>query len=63
MSDETTNPGPVKIPNPGSPEAVKQGCLCAVMDNMNGAGISWGDMGPMFWISGDCPIHSIKIEE
>jgi hypothetical protein len=26
------------IPNPGSPEAVKQGCTCARMDNANGKG-------------------------
>lgn len=39
--------------NPGSPEAYKQGCRCAILDNNHGRGD-----GP-FWISGDCPVHAL----
>lgn len=48
-------------PNPGSPEAVAQGCTCAVWDNANGQG-AWGtgtkpDGEKLFWRSEDCPLH------
>lgn len=43
-------------PNPGSDEAVKAGCTCARMDNHYGKGIPSKD-GPLFWISGGCPLH------
>jgi hypothetical protein len=47
-----------KIPNPGSPEAVQQGCLCPVMDNHNGAGFMMGEEnGLMFWRVRGCPLH------
>lgn len=40
---------------PGSPDAVKAGCKCAIGDNGNGAGYM-GQEG-VFWINGDCPLH------
>jgi hypothetical protein len=48
-----------KVPNPGSPEAIKSGCCCPVMDN-NGDGIPTKD-GIVFWYSGDCSIHGNQI--
>ena len=52
-----------KKPNPGSPEAVQQGCKCPVMDNHNGRGFHMGDNGPMFWMVRDCPLHGNGMEE
>ena len=43
-------------PNPGSDEAVKQGCTCPVLDNAHGKGIGNGE----FWIKDDCPLHASK---
>jgi len=40
-------------PNPGSDEAVAQGCACPVMDNCKGQGIGAG----LFWINQECPLH------
>lgn len=48
-----------KIPNPGSDEAVSQGCLCPVMDNRRGAGTPDGH----FWVNGSCPLHGIAAQE
>lgn len=42
-----------KKPDPGSPEARKQGCTCPILDNYGGHGLGRG----LFWISSDCPIH------
>lgn len=44
--------------NPGSPEAVANGCTCPRMDNANGRG-AWGTGGSkaVFWITEDCPLH------
>jgi hypothetical protein len=45
-------------PNPGSQEAIKIGCTCAVMDNAYGKGAYNDENGePLFWINGDCPVH------
>jgi len=50
-------------PNPGSKEAIKQGCTCPVMDNNNGKGLPIpdkdGTIQTAFWMSVDCPIHGI----
>ena len=47
-------------PNPGSPEAVQQGCLCPVMDNNNGEGRPLGGAANAFWINYACPLHGGK---
>lgn len=44
-----------ETPNPGSPAAVKKGCLCPVMDNAHGKGSGYGK--GTFWINQDCPLH------
>lgn len=42
-------------PNPGSPEAKKQGCVCPVLDNNHGKYPPWiGD----WWVSVGCPLHA-----
>lgn len=42
------------VPNPGHPDAVKQGCTCPVVDNAHGRGSYKGD-----WIIAfDCPLHA-----
>lgn len=48
--------------NPGSDEAVKEGCTCAVMDNNYGSGSGWLDDNgdPAFWVTEDCPVHYHK---
>ncbi len=46
-----------QIPNPGSDEALYQGCICPVMDNFHGQG--WFFRGNrQFWIALDCPLHN-----
>jgi len=45
------------IPTPGSPEAVKQGCICPVLDNARGKGFPWGDTPQAFWVNANCPLH------
>lgn len=42
-------------PNPGSPEAVKLGCICPIYDNGKGKGLA-GEHGN-FWIHTRCPMH------
>ena len=47
--------------NPGSDEAIKNGCTCPVLDNEHGnhKRVPHDKNGnPLFWISGDCPIHN-----
>lgn len=54
-------------PNPGSQEAIEQGCKCPVMDNARGKGIPVpngdGTYSAAFWMSGDCPIHGFKARQ
>ena len=59
MNKEETNP-----PNPGSPEAVKQGCTCPIMDNHNGIGMGYIDDegNPSFYINGNCKLHNTNGE-
>jgi hypothetical protein len=51
---------------PGSPEAVKSGCTCPIMDNNRGEGRR-EPRNPndpdltQFWVNGDCPIHAPSI--
>lgn len=50
------------IPNPGSPEAVSQGCTCPVVDNGRGKGAREDERGkPLYWIVADCPLHAIPM--
>ena len=42
-------------PNPGSDQALKRGCTCAVMDNNRG---KFPAMPPNnWWITAECPVH------
>lgn len=43
-------------PNPGSKEAIDQGCTCPVMDNDYGKG-AYGTTDT-FWINEHCPLHA-----
>ncbi len=45
-----------KIPNPGSDEALEQGCICAVLDNAHGKG-GFDLPNGQFWITENCPLH------
>lgn len=48
-------------PNPGSKEAIDQGCKCPVLDNHHGRGVLIGqDPNPQFWYTEDCPVHNSK---
>lgn len=53
-------------PLPGSPDAVKIGCTCPVLDNAHGRGIpvttDEGEIQTAFWIDGTCPVHGAKEE-
>jgi hypothetical protein len=51
--------------NPGSDEAIEMGCTCPVLDNGHGKGAwGWGTGdAPVFWISGDCPVHTSLKEQ
>lgn len=55
----------MNTPNPGSPEAIKQGCLCPVIDNAHGKGYLGGVKDPetgetVFVWRADCPLHGIS---
>ena len=56
----------IRKPNPGSTEAIKQGCTCLVDDNGRGFGAYGGlkDMSgqPLFLIDPECPIHGSTSE-
>lgn len=55
---------PEAKPNPGSPEAVAQGCTCPVIDNHYGKGVPVGkDGAPLFWCSEKCPMHGGKFND
>lgn len=45
------------IPNPGSREAVNQGCICPVWDNEHGEGMNIGDR-TLWYVTKGCPLHS-----
>lgn len=53
-------------PNPGSDEAIKQGCKCPVLDNARGKGMYGGvkdsDGNILFWIHAECPLHGNATE-
>lgn len=48
---------------PGSVEAFKRGCTCAVLEN--GRGLGRGGDGAQFgwWITEGCPVHAPEIRE
>ena len=49
-------------PNPGSKEAIEQGCTCPRMDNNNGAGVLFnGEI--VFWYHATCPLHVEESKE
>lgn len=52
-------------PNPGSNEAIDQGCLCPVLDNGHGKGYLDGvkdkNGKTVFVINCVCPLHGVKI--
>ena len=47
------------IPNPGSDEAIEQGCKCAVLDNNHGDGYMGTDR---FVVTATCPLHGHDTE-
>jgi len=60
----------MKPPNPGSSEAIKQGCACPVLDNNHGHGFptpgrglhakdenGYDEHAISFWINGECQLH------
>jgi len=44
--------------NPGSDEALKRGCRCAVLDNAHGKG--YFGMKGVFVMTADCPLHGFE---
>jgi len=49
-------------PNPGSKEALEQGCKCPVIDN--GHGIRGSYWGTGVWIYNcDCPLHEVADDD
>lgn len=48
-----------QVGNPGSKEAIEQGCTCPVMDNAHGKGVPQKG-GVMLWQNEHCPIHGSK---
>lgn len=51
----------MNIPNPGSNEAIEQGCNCPVLDNLHGKGFpvttEEGELQIGYWMTEDCPLH------
>lgn len=47
-------------PNPGSKEAIEQGCLCPKWDNNCGKGSYYGE--GTFFISEKCPLHNTDMK-
>ena len=45
---------------PGSPGAIKRGCICAVLDNNHGRFAPWPPDG--WWITEGCPVHAPQAE-
>ncbi|MBI2451155.1 MAG: hypothetical protein HYV52_02350 [Parcubacteria group bacterium] len=48
-------------PNPGSNEAIQQGCACPVLDNRYGAGAWFIGKEIFFYIDQSCPIHKEEL--
>lgn len=43
--------------NPGSKEAIDNGCLCPISDNRYGKGMYISYNGPVFVVTENCPLH------
>lgn len=50
-----------KVPNPGSDEAIAQGCTCPVLDNEHGRG--YMGIPNVFVRSEKCPLHGSSSSE
>ena len=61
MKYEERRPPMPNTPNPGSDQAIDQGCICAVLDNNHGRGYM-GREG-VFVMRGDCPMHGAGTPE
>jgi hypothetical protein len=48
------------VPNPGSYDAYKLGCICPQMDNHHGQGIPNSRGERLFWITQGCSLHDVK---
>ena len=48
------------IPNPGTQEAIDEGCICPVMDNEYGRG--YMGIEGIFVHRLDCPVHTLEFE-
>lgn len=46
-----------EVPNPGSDEALADGCLCPVIDNGHGRGLDVGRPERQFIFDGHCRLH------
>lgn len=51
-----------EVPNPGSKAAIEAGCICPVMDNRHGIGITMTDprtkeIIQAFWRDATCRLH------
>ncbi len=55
------------VPNPGSDEALDQGCLCPVIDNHHGQGFPYpdgkGGYETAFYYIEWCPLHKIEMPD
>ena len=52
----------MKIPNPGTQDAIDMGCTCPVIDNHYGKGTPLDDDGGVaFWYVQECPIHGLEV--
>lgn len=51
-------------PNPGSPEAIKLGCTCPILDNGGGKlNLKDKDGNNIFWYNANCPLHCKEVEK
>lgn len=50
----------MKKPNPSSPEAQEQGCVCDPFDNEYGNGIITDKGAVVFIVSQECPLHGYE---
>lgn len=48
------------LPDPGSDEAMAQGCRCAVLDNAHGLGRGCDGEQFGWWVTEGCPLHDAR---